>query len=236
MDQKWSLVSPTRAHSLTAKFVSPGGQPMSQCIKAAGMNTHMIELGLGAMKVFQICTSLLAWWDSFEVAADGVGGFCRLVPLWVFWRWNKAFNCNNPLLFHTVHYYCYLTPSSKNEYVCLKHQSHVRFVSFWKKLERVICVQMKNGLTPSNSGLLVSSSQCQTKLTLAAVIFHYVNETDSTWKLMPIWALALLISISVLSQLLQFSCQALCAMLFTYYIYFFCVWVNRSVFKPFTLI
>lgn len=40
MDQKWSLVSPTRAHSLTAKFVSPGGQPMSQCIKAARMNTH----------------------------------------------------------------------------------------------------------------------------------------------------------------------------------------------------
>lgn len=38
------------------------------------MNTHMIELGLGAMKVFQICTSRLGWRDSFEVAADGVGG------------------------------------------------------------------------------------------------------------------------------------------------------------------
>lgn len=96
MDQKWSLVSPRRAHRLTAKFVSPGGQPMSQCIKAARMNTHMIELGLGAMKVFQICTSLLTRRDSFEVAVDGVGGRCRLVPLWVFWRWNKAFKCNNP--------------------------------------------------------------------------------------------------------------------------------------------
>lgn len=95
MDQKWSLVSPTRAHSLTAKFVSLGGQPMSQCIKAARMNTHMIELGLGAMKVFQICTSRLAWWDSFEAAVDGVGGGCRLVPLSIFWRWNKAFTRNN---------------------------------------------------------------------------------------------------------------------------------------------
>ncbi len=50
---------------------------MPRCIKAA-MNMHMIEFGLGAIKVFQICTGLVAWKDSFEVV-DGVGSRSRFV-------------------------------------------------------------------------------------------------------------------------------------------------------------
>lgn len=62
--------------------------------------------------------------------------------------------------------------------------------------------------------------------------FLYVNEPDTTWKLMPVWALVLLIGI--LSQLLELLCQKfLCAVLFNNYIYSFFTrfWVHRSVFK-----
>lgn len=68
-------------HNLTAKFVSPGGQSTSRCIKAVEMNMHMIEFGLGAIKVFQICTSSVAWKYSSEVGVDGVGSLSRLKSL-----------------------------------------------------------------------------------------------------------------------------------------------------------
>lgn len=68
-------------HNLTAKFVSPGGQPTPRCIKAAEMNMHMIEFGLGAIKVCQICTSSVAWKYSFEVGVDGVGSRSRFKSL-----------------------------------------------------------------------------------------------------------------------------------------------------------
>lgn len=57
-------------HNLTAKFVYPGGQSKSRCIRAVEMNMHMIGFGLGAIKVFQICTSSVTWKYSSEV---GVG-------------------------------------------------------------------------------------------------------------------------------------------------------------------
>lgn len=226
MDQKWSLVSPARAHSLTAKFASLGGQPMSHCIKAAGMNTHMIELGLGAMKVFQICTSLLAWRDSFEVAADGVGGCCRAVPLRVLWRWNKAFNSISTLLS-----FFFLVLRKRHAFrltLLLKKinrlfgASKKKGQSYRSKQVGAIDTQMKKWLNFFNADLFailqhISPSQCQTKLAMSAAISHYVNEPDTTWKLTPVWALALLISIS--SQLLELLCQKFfCAVLLTYYI------------------
>lgn len=45
------------------------------------MNMHMIEFGLGAIKVFLICTGLDAGEDSFEVGVDGVGRRSRWLPV-----------------------------------------------------------------------------------------------------------------------------------------------------------
>lgn len=42
------------------------------------MNMHMIEFGLEAIKVFQICTGQVACKDSFEVGVDGVCSRSRL--------------------------------------------------------------------------------------------------------------------------------------------------------------
>lgn len=249
MDQKWSLVSPARAHRLTANFCSLGGQPMSHCIKAAAMSTHMIELGLGAMKVFQICTSLLAWRDSFEVAADGVGCCCRPVPLRVLWRWNKAFNSLPALLLLSI-FLLFLRERHAFSLTLFKKTRKKTILFVWSiKTKGLNLIFLKNELeqsiqkwknwlkTSSNADLFavsqrISPSQCQRKLTMSAGIFYYVNEPDTTWKLMMVWALALLIGIS--SQLLELLCQKFfCVLLFTYYIYSFYnrVWVHRSVFK-----
>lgn len=121
----------------------------------------------------------------------------------------------------------------------IKKKKKVRVLSFWKSSQSDRYTNEKNGLTLSNAGLFaisqhISPSQCQTKLTMSAGIFYYVNEPDTTWKLTLVWALALLIGIS--SQLLELLCQKFfCAVLFTYYIYSFFtdIWVHRSMFKTF---